>query len=217
MHAVFLAEAPPETPLSLVREALDASHTRVLVRRGDGDSLLCAAVFRFGPHGGRFTYRSLRPEPGLPAPEALPSEAETAAVEGWSQYAVGPIETRRISVRAAVKPDEPAVFLGWLRPREPLPDDPRLHAAALCFLGEYRSHWAVERRLGAEFPHTQIALQDHALWIHRTEPWDDWWLVRTTSDVGEGGRCFSRREIFTRGGDLVASAAWEAFVHPRAR
>ena len=61
----------------------------------------------------------------------------------------------------------------------------------------------------------EITLLDHSLWIHRLERWDDFWLVRTLTDVGVGGRCFSRREIFTRGGTLVASAAWEAIARPR--
>ncbi len=88
----------------------------------------------------------------------------------------------------------------------------RLHTAALAFLSEYRSHWAVEVRLGADFPRSDILILDHALWIHRSVPWDDFWLVRTSTDVGVAGRCFSRREIFTRDGAMVASAAWEAMV-----
>jgi acyl-CoA thioesterase-2 len=104
------------------------------------------------------------------------------------------------------------VWLGWLRPRAPLGDDAVLHAAALAFLSEYRSHWAIERRLGADFPRSDITLLDHSLWVHRALRWDDFWLVRTSTDVGVSGRCLSRREIFTRGGALVASAAWEAVV-----
>jgi acyl-CoA thioesterase-2 len=127
---------------------------------------------------------------------------------------VGPIESRRITPPEPVKDHEPASWLGWLRPRAPLGDDPLLHAAALAFVAEYRSHWAVERRLGAAFPRTEITLLDHALWVHRAVRFDDWWLVRTESDVGVGGRCLSRREIFTRDGACVASAAWEAALRP---
>jgi acyl-CoA thioesterase len=175
-------------------------------------ALLCDATFRFGPRGDGITYQSRAPERGLPAPEDLPSEVEQGRAEGWAQYAVGPIESRRIGARAPVKDHEPALWQGWLRPREPLPGDARLHAAALVLLAEYRSHWAVERRLGADFLRASIELQDLALWIHRALPWDDFWLVETSSDVGAGGRCLSRREIYTRGGALVASAAWEARI-----
>ena len=215
LHASFLAHAGPDEPLSLTREELDAGVTRVRARaRG---ALICDATFRFAPRGDGFGYQCLAPDRGLPAPEDLPSEVEQGRAEGWAQYAVGPIESRRISAPAPVKDDEPSLWQGWLRPRESLRGDTQLHAAALVFLSEYRSHWAVERRLGADFPRASIELLDHSLWIHRAEPWTDWWLADTRSDVGVGGRCFSRREIYTRRGALVASAAWEARVEIAAR
>ena len=209
-HAFFLREAPPGVDLTLSRDALSPDRERVTVR--EGDAIVAEVQLRFGPAGGDLGYQSAAPESGLPAPEDLPSEAELAAQEGWSQYAVGPIESRRISPNAPVKDHEPAVWLGWLRPRAPLGGDACLQAAALAFVSEYRSHWAVERRLGAAFPRTEITGLDHALWVHRAARWDDWWLVRTTSEIGVAGRCLSRREIFTRGGALVASAAWEAML-----
>ena len=214
VHATFLADAPPEVELSLIREDLGPDQSRVRVL-GPEKELICDVTLRFGPVGEGLTYQCIAPESGLPDPEELPSEVELARAEGWSQFAVGPIESRRIGQQDPVKDDEPAVWIGWLRPREALPDQARLHAAALAFLAEYRSHWAVERRLGASFPQSRVTLLDHALWVHRAERWDDWWLVKTLTDVGVAGRCFSRREIYTRGGVLVASAAWEASVRPR--
>ena len=212
-QAIFLQPLPPDVELTFACDVLSADRTRVSVR--EQGALVAEVQLRFGPAGDGLTYQSAAPEPGLPAPEDLPSEAEVAAREGWAQYAVGPIESRRLTPSLPVKDHEPAVWLGWLRPRTPLGGDARLHAAALAFLSEYRSHWAVERRLGADFPRTEITLLDHALWVHRAERWDDWWLVRTSSDVGVAGRCLSRREIFTRGGALVASAAWEAALRAR--
>ena len=212
-QAIFLRSVAPDVELTLSCDALAPDRTRVSVR--ERDALVAEVQLRFGPAGDGIGYQSAAPEPGLPAPEALPSEAEVAAQEGWSEFAVGPIESRRITPYVPVKDHEPAVWLGWLRPRAPLGEAAQLHAAALAFLSEYRSHWAVERRLGADFPRTEITLLDHALWVHRTERWDDWWLVRTSSEIGVAGRCLSRREIFTRGGALVASAAWEAALRTR--
>lgn len=212
-HAVFLAEAPPDIDLTLSCDTLTPGRTRVTVR--ERTALVAEVQLRFGPAGAGLTYQSDSPAPGLPAPEELPGEAELAAQEGWSEFAVGPIESRRITPYAPVKDHEPAVWLGWLRPRAPLGDDARLHAAALAFLSEYRSHWAVERRLGTDFARTEITLLDHVLWVHRAARWDDWWLVRTSSEIGVEGRCLSHREVFTRGGALVASAAWEAALRRR--
>ena len=213
MHAEFFGPATPDTELSFAREELASDCRRVRVR--ERETLCCDVTLRFGPAAAGLSYQSVAPGRNLPAPEDLPSEVETAEAEGWSQYAVGPIEARRLGVQQAVTGDDTAVWLGWLRPREPLAGDARLHAAALAFLSEYRSHWAVERRLGADFPRSDVILLDHALWVHRAERWDDWWLVKTLTEVGVAGRCFSRREIYARGGALIASAAWEAVVRPR--
>src|SRR5207245_5139631 len=68
--------------------------------------------------------------------------------------------------------------------------DPALQCAALVFLAEYRSHWAVERRLGPAFPTTDLTLHDFALWIHRPARWDDFWLVTTRSDVASRAASF---------------------------
>lgn len=222
LHAAFLRPPEPDVELTLSAEALARGRTRVGVRNGADP--VAEVTLRFGEATSGLSYQSSAPEPGLPAPESLPSEAETAAHEGWAPYAVGPIESRRITELAPVKDHEPAVWLGWLRPRIPLRDGSALHAAALAFLAEYRSHWAVERRLGAAFPHTEITLLDFSLWVHRCERWDDFWLVRTSSEVGAtqhtlagvAGRCLSRREVFTRSGAHVASAAWEATLRTRA-
>jgi acyl-CoA thioesterase-2 len=215
IHAVFLRAAPPDVALTLACEPLSDERTRVTVREGDHG--VAEVLLRFGPAGEGLTYQVATPLRGLPAPEELPSEAELGAREGWAQYAVGPIESRRVTSPEAVKEHEPASWIGWLRPRTPLGDDALLHAAALAFLAEYRSHWAVERRLGADFPRTEIRLLDHALWVHHPRRWDDWWLVQTGSDVGAAGRCLSRREIFARDGALIASAAWEATLRTTPR
>jgi len=213
LQASLLGPADPDSTLQLACERLGSDGARVEIQ--DSGARLASVVLRFGPETSGLTYQSAGLDAGLPAPESLPSEAETAEREGWGPYAVGPIESRRISPYEAVKDHEPAVWLGWLRPRVALDDDPWLHAAALAFVSEYRSHWALERRLGPAFPSTELTLLDHALWVHRPERWNDWWLVRTESDVGVGGRCLSRRGIFTRSGALVASAAWQHEVRER--
>jgi acyl-CoA thioesterase-2 len=215
LHASFLGETRPDVELSLDWEALTSEHTRVSVR--DGGVRLAELSLRLDRARSGLGYQTALPEPGLPAPEDLPSEAEQAESEGWAAFAVGPIESRRITPAAPVKDHEPAVWLGWLRPRTTLAADPLLHAAALAFLSEYRSHWALERRLGAAFSRTEVRLLDHALWVHRSTPWNDWRLVRTSSEIAVNGRSLSRREIFERDGALVASAVFEAALTPSAR
>ncbi|HEX2463875.1 MAG TPA: hypothetical protein VHR17_04555 [Thermoanaerobaculia bacterium] len=209
-HTFFAGRAQPDVEIRLTREQPSADRSRVYSY--EDQTLRSETIFRFAGAPDRFTYQTLPALDALPSPEDLPSEVETAKKEGWARFAVGPIESRRIGEHAAVDDGQPAVWQGWLRPRQPLPADTRVQTAALAFLSEYRSHWGVELRLGADFPRSDILILDHSLWIHRSVPWEDFWLVRTSTDVGVGGRCFSRREIFTRAGAMVASAAWEAVV-----
>jgi acyl-CoA thioesterase-2 len=99
-----------------------------------------------------------------------------------------------------------------VRPQQALPDDPRLHAAALAYLGDYNSDWSVARRLGRGWLRGRFASLDHAMWVHRAARWNDWWLVTTRSDVAHAGRAFTSREVYTREGSLVASIVQEALV-----
>ena len=74
------------------------------------------------------------------------------------------------------------------------------------------SHGAVQRRLGADFLWEGFSSLDHALWVHRSIRWDDWWLFTSESDVGHAGLGFTRREIYTRDGLAVASIGQQSLI-----
>lgn len=212
LHASFVGQAIADEPATIrVSSALGAQRTVRMEQRG---APICDAAFRFDPRAGALAYQSPARLDGIVAPEELPSEAETGALEGWAMYAVGPVETRRVSRHGALAANEEPTWTGWLAPRAPIPTDPISTVAALVFLGEYRSHWGVERRLGDAFFSTELTLNDFALWIHAPVRWDDYFFVSTRSDVAAEGRTLSRREIFTRRGALVASAAWQLSASP---
>ncbi len=214
-HVSLVRVPRPDEGVQLIRQDLGPDRSFVAARASDSsaaDILVRVDPSAPGESAG-LTYQGAHPGAGLPSPEELPSEKELAESEGWAQYAVGPVESRRIGGwREPVKDDETAEWIGWLRPRAELASDPALQGAALAFLSQYRSHWALERRLGDRFPSAQLSMVDHALWVHRTPSWNDWLLVRTRSAVGVAGRCLSEREIFTRDGQLMATAHWETVV-----
>jgi len=213
LQAFFSGPAPPDVPLALDCESLGQSWFRAQVQHGTDEVAQVAMHFGGATAPDALDYLGTPLPSDLPAPEGLRSEAEQAAQEGWSQYAVGPFESRRIGEPVVVANDAPAEWVGWLRAREPV--SAGLRGPGLVFLSEYRSHWAIELRLGDAFPAHALDLIDFSLWVHRPEVWSEWWLVRTVSDVGHAGRCFSRREIFAREGALVATSAWETRVRAR--
>jgi acyl-CoA thioesterase-2 len=220
LHTYFLRPAPPGVPLAIrvepVKEGRRLAHRRVRLEL-DG-RLLCEMTASFTSAQRGITYQEITHD-AVPAPGELLSEAERARAEGWTDWAPGQLEWRWIgSPFEPVRPDEASHWSAWVRPTTPLPDDPALHAAALAFLSDNLSHWAVARRLGFDFTPTWLVSLDHALWAHRPVRWDDWWLIRTTSDVCSAGRALTRREVFGCDGGILASIAQEALVaDPRAQ
>jgi acyl-CoA thioesterase-2 len=74
------------------------------------------------------------------------------------------------------------------------------------------SHLSVALRLGAHFEPTGYTSLDQVLWVHREDPWTDWRLLTTVSDVAHGGRAWTRRMLHARDGTLLASMAQEQWV-----
>ena len=217
LHASFLRPIPPSAPLTLLVERLaddgPVACRQVCIRDRD---LLCQVTARFGLPGDGPSYQDVRLDSLWTQPEELPSTIEQARAEGWADYARGPIEFRRFGSWPR-RPEESYSHVEWMRPRMPLPNDPRIHMAALVFLSDFYSQWACERRIGPTFAHDRFRPLDQTLWIHRSIRWDDWLLLKAVSEIGHAGRALARREIYTRDGQLVASAAQEAYVASHAR
>jgi acyl-CoA thioesterase-2 len=57
-----------------------------------------------------------------------------------------------------------------------------------------------------------MASLDHALWFHREFRMDQWLLYSMDSPNASGARGFARGQLFSAGGDLVASTSQEGLV-----
>ena len=109
----------------------------------------------------------------------------------------------------------------WLRAMGPLPDPATpgarlIHQAILA----YASDWGL---LGtALLPHArsvfdptiQAASLDHAIWFHRPFRADEWLLYTLDAPSAAGARGFTRGQVFTADGRLVASTAQEGLIRP---
>jgi acyl-CoA thioesterase-2 len=219
-HVYFLRPVPTQRPAELVvsrvRDGRRFAHRRVEVR--DGPQLCCELVASFAAPADGAEYQEPVVGPAIASPEELPSEEELARREGRILEDRGPLG-RALEWRYAGEspwgsesPCDTSVYRGWVRPRLPLPDDPALHAAALAFLADMHSHLAVARRLGAHFEPVGYTSLDQALWAHRAEPWSDWRLLTSVSDVAHAGRAWTRRTLHARDGRLVASMAQEQWL-----
>jgi len=156
---------------------------------------------------------------GIPDPESLPSDDELIG-------RVHPITGRLLSDRPAdIRHVTGPLFLEvagervpqqavWMRMRAPLPDDPRLHRAALAYLSDMTIQESILRRHGITWqtPGLKVASLDHAMWWHRFGRVDQWMLYVQQSPNARGGRGLSQGRIYSQDGSLMATVAQEIMI-----
>ncbi|WP_208617685.1 acyl-CoA thioesterase [Microbacterium oxydans] len=156
---------------------------------------------------------------GIPDPDELAPDEER--VHGLPEGT-----TRMLSERAAdVRHVDSPMYLPseeaqvprqavWMRLRAPLPDDQRLHRAALAYLSDMTIQESILRAHGVYWalPGLKVASLDHAMWWHRPARVDEWLLYVQESPNARGGRGLAIGRIYTRDGALVASVAQEIMI-----
>lgn len=212
LHAYFLRAIPPEKPVRFTVHRLSngrrLSSRRVVVHqegRHAAEVVVSLAVDFEGPGFED------RPHPlDVPPPLELPTREELAAGEGWPPPPLQPLEWRHLENpwRPAAS-HEPARARSWVRLRRPLPAEPRLHAAALCYLSDYGLLGILTRRLGPAFEWNVSASLDHALWLHRPFLWDDWILLDSHTEIAHRGRALVERRFYAGDGRRIATIAQE--------
>jgi acyl-CoA thioesterase-2 len=217
LHVYFLRPTPADRS-SLLRVARVRDGRRFATRRVevlDGDKLCCELLASFAASGSGPEFEEPAPRAVLPAPEDLPDEAQVMKEEGLDPmqpgFLGGPIEMRFVG-GSPWRASDVSLYRAWVRPRTPLPAEPAFHAAAIAFLADLHSHVPTARRLGYHYEPFGYTSLDQVLWMHRSELWTDWLLLTSVSDIGSGGRAFSRRTLHGRDGRLIATMAQEQFV-----
>ncbi|MBX3706219.1 MAG: acyl-CoA thioesterase II [Pseudomonadales bacterium] len=175
------------------------------------------------------------PEPGMehqfdmpeaPPPESLPDEqalreqwlAEYPELRGDWVNRERPIEVRPVDPVNIFRPEKrPPRQLCWMRCRDRLPDDGRLHQCVLAYLSDWSLLDTATLPHGVSFmqPDAQVASLDHAMWFHHPFRADEWLLYAQDSPSASGARGLNRGLIYTRDGRLVASAAQEGLIRIR--
>jgi len=126
-----------------------------------------------------------------------------------------PIEARPIEPYDFFNPTpRPPFQNGWMRARDALPEDPRLHQCVLAYLSDWSLLDTSLMPHGVSFTQSNIqsASLDHAMWFHRPFRADDWLLFVQDSPSASGARGFNRGLIYRRDGALVASVAQEGLI-----
>ncbi|MDP6376158.1 MAG: acyl-CoA thioesterase II [Pseudomonadales bacterium] len=164
--------------------------------------------------------------PTAPAPGALPDEAEVrerhyAELQDpprWDMSGndrnrpieIHPVDPVNIFLPQIHAPEQ----MCWMRSRERLPDDRRLHQCVLAYLSDWSLIDTSMMPHAVSFTQTamQVASLDHAMWFHHPFRADEWLLYVQDSPAASGGRGLNRGLIYNEAGLLVASAAQEGLI-----
>ena len=234
LHAYFLRPADPRRPILFMVEAIRDGRsfaTRRIVARQEGRAVFSMdASFQVREPG--LEHQGEMP-PAAP-PEALRSLREVyealrlrhpERADAWTDA------TRPFDVRWTPDPHldledwpQPPEQLCWLRLArgiapseldsfEEVPER-ALHAALLVYASDHTIlDTALRPHRGAlDGSRMQIASLDHAMWFHADADVSDWILFAQDAPAAAAGRGYSRGELWTRDGRLVASAMQESLM-----
>ncbi|WP_019560736.1 acyl-CoA thioesterase [Caldimonas manganoxidans] len=227
LHAYFLRPGDKHAPIvydvERIRDGGSFTTRRVVAIQHGQPIFNFAASFHVTEEGA--SHASTMPQ--VPGPDGLVSEWELR--QAWLHkvpeslrgvlHAETAIEIRPLTpLDAFDPPPAPPRHDAWLRAADRLPDDPVLHQAMLAYASDFGLLRPALMPHGLSFykGNVQVVSLDHAMWFHGDFRMDEWLLYTTESPWAGGARGFSRGQIYTHNGRLVASVAQEGLMRPTA-
>ena len=223
LHAYFLRPGDKKKPVvyevDRIRDGKGYTTRRVVAIQRGKPIFNMSASFKIKEEGLEHQFEM----PEVPGPEGLQNLTELGRQDlaefpdklsrflDWQR----PIEFRPVRPTHLLNP-EPALPIRdiWIRVEGTLPDDPALHKVLLAYASDYSLLSTALLPHGLVFSQNTLraASLDHAMWFHRDFRMDDWLLYSMESPSTSHGRGFSRGNLFTREGKLVASVAQEGMI-----
>jgi len=129
-----------------------------------------------------------------------------------------PIEFKPVELINPALPGKSQPFRHvWMRTKGEIPDDRGLHQTALAYASDYNLLTTALLPHGNEaaLANVQLASLDHAMWFHRDFRWNDWVLYAIDSPSSSNARGFTRGNVFSQDGKLIASVVQEGLMRPK--
>jgi acyl-CoA thioesterase II len=223
-HAYFLRAGRIDLPIvydvESVRDGGSFSTRRTVARQGGQVIFFLSGSFHEREDG--FDHADPVPT-DVPPPEDCPTLGEVMAKASGRPSTVWEREWGALDVRyvgdsrpngALEDPRHPARARVWIKIAGPLPEDRRLHQAALAYASDLTLLSA------ATVPHgvliglnVQAASIDHAMWFHRPFRADDWLLYDQVSPSASSALGLSTARLFQHDA-LISDVAQEGLIRP---
>jgi acyl-CoA thioesterase-2 len=223
LHGYFLRAGDTSIPIlykvDRIRDGRSFT-TRRVVAIQNGEAIFAMSIsFQVAEDGLAHQFEM----PSAPSADDLidDNELRKQQAESWPGDFPDPYETSTaIQIRQVDPVDlmhpKPAQArqLCWMKTREELPDDHRLHQCVLAYLSDWSLLDTSSRPHAISYlqDNVQVASLDHAMWFHRPFRADEWLLYDQDSPSASGARGFNRGLIYNRAGDLVASTTQEGLM-----
>ena len=204
LHAYFIRPGKPGVPLELdVERTRDGKSfsTRSVTASQDGEPIFTMIASFHRSERGQEWQEPISMEP-YGSPDELLADLDDA--EPWRRgmgFDMVPLSTETFRPHPC-----------WVRMREPIGDDPLLHACALTYISD-RAVVGSARAPGSTFRMAGASL-DHSVWFHRPVRVDQWLLFSVDPAVNFGARGLARGFFVDESGVLVASISQEALLRP---
>ena len=222
MHAYFLLAGDISIPIHYevesIRDGGSFSTRRVVAKQNDIPIFITSISFQSKQEG--FDHQI--DMPNVVGPEGLKSDEDL--VNKYKlfvpQNILQSIKTRPFEFRPVEKLNvfdrstKPPYKHIWFKAKEKVEGRLDLHQMLLTYVSDYNLLTT------ATLPHTKgpipkdlfMASLDHAMWFHRDFRIDEWLLYALDSPSGSNTRGFTRGNIFTQDGKLVASVVQEGLI-----
>ena len=206
LHGYFLRPGDPSTAAIIrverTRDGGSFSTRRVLVtQRGETIFSMDAS---FQEHQSGLSHQLSMPDLSPPPAAKIPPALMDGVFVTWRH------EFRRLQSQT---PQPPEQFV-WFKVTGSVPMHPALHTCLLVYesdtalLGTAR----LPHRGRYHRDHMQVASLDHAMWFHRSFDINQWLLYAIDSPSTSAARGFTRGNIFSEDGTLIASTVQEGLI-----
>ncbi|HXV00444.1 MAG TPA: acyl-CoA thioesterase II [Caulobacteraceae bacterium] len=209
LHCYFIRPGDPAVPIlydvDRSRDGKSFTTRRVTAIQHGAQIFNLAASFQIDIPG----FEHQEPMPDVPAPQNI---GDQTGENGWRRdIEMRWVDGERWSEEPVVAPPRQNV---WMRAVSPLPDEIAMQQAALAYASDMSLLSTAMRphAMNWRTPGFQSASLDHAIWFHRPSNFNHWHLYAQRSPSASGSRGFNLGEIFTAGGELVASTAQEGLM-----
>lgn len=222
MHAYFLLAGDISIPIHYevddVRDGGSFTTRRVVAKQNEAAIFITSISFQIRQEG----FEHQIDMPNVVDPDGLKNDEDIANKYKLfvPQNVLQSIKERPFEFRPVEKLNvfdrttKPPYKHIWFKAKEKVEGDLRLHQKLLAYVSDYNLLTT------ATLPHAKgpiptglfMASLDHAMWFHRDFRIDEWLLYALDSPSASNTRGFTRGNIFTQKGKLVASVVQEGLI-----